>query len=131
MMELSSLTTGIQHIGVPTTDIVRSAAFYESLGFRTELDTINETNGARVVFLRLHNLVVETYESPDAVGQPGAVDHIALDATDVDAAFAQAKAQGLNVLDEEVHFLPFWEKGVRFFTVLGPNGEKVEYCQRL
>ena len=130
-MELSSLTTGIQHIGVPTTDIVRSAAFYESLGFRTELDTINETNGARVVFLRLHNLVIETYESPDAVGQPGAVAHIALDATDVDAAFAQAKAQGLNVLDEEVHFLPFWEKGVRFFTVLGPNGEKVEYCQRL
>ena len=130
-MELSSLTTGIQHIGVPTTDIVRSAAFYESLGFRTELDTINETNGARVVFLRLHNLVIETYESPDAVGHPGAVDHIALDATDVDAAFAQAKAQGLNVLDEEVHFLPFWEKGVRFFTVLGPNGEKVEYCQRL
>ena len=58
MMELSSLTTGIQHIGVPTTDIVRSAAFYESLGFRTELDTINETNGARVVFLRLHNLVI-------------------------------------------------------------------------
>ena len=131
MMELSSLTTGIQHIGVPTTDIVRSAAFYESLGFRTELDTINETNGARVVFLRLHNLVIETYESPDAVGQPGAIDHIALDATDVDAAFVQAKAQGLNVLDEEVHFLPFWEKGVRFFTVLGPSSEKVEYCQRL
>ena len=89
-MELSSLTTGIQHIGVPTTDIVRSAAFYESLGFRTELDTINETNGARVVFLRLHNLVIETYESPDAVGQPGAIDHIALDATDVDAAGKRA-----------------------------------------
>ena len=131
MMELSSLTTGIQHIGVPTTDIVRSAAFYESLGFRTELDTINETNGARVVFLRLHNLVIETYESPDAVGQPGAVDHIALDATDVDAAFVQAKAQGLNVLDEEVHFLPFWENGVKFFTIEGPNKEKVEFSQYL
>ena len=130
-MELSSLVTGIQHIGVPAKDIAASAAFYESLGFRPELDTINETNGARVIFLRLHTLVIETYESGDAVGKPGAVDHIALDAVDVDAAFAQAKAQGLNVLDEEVHFLPFWEKGVRFFTVLGPNGEKVEYCQRL
>ena len=130
-MELSSLVTGIQHIGVPAKDIAASAAFYESLGFRVELDTINETNGARVIFLRLHNLVIETYESGDAVGKPGAVDHIALDAVYVDAAFAQAKAQGLNVLDEEVHFLPFWEKGVRFFTVLGPNGEKVEYCQRL
>ncbi len=130
-MELSSLATGVQHIGVPTNDIEQSAAFYKRLGFTVELDTVNEAAGERVVFLRLGNLVIETYENHCAVGKPGAMDHIALDATDIDAAFAQAKAQGLHLLDEEVHFLPFWERGVRFFTVLGPNGEKVEYCQRL
>ena len=25
-----------------------------------------------------------------------------------------------------VHFLPFWENGVKFFTIEGPNKEKVE-----
>ena len=38
---------------------------------------------------------------------------------------------GYTMLDKEVQFLPFWEKGVRFFTILGPNGEKVEFSQML
>ena len=28
-----------------------------------------------------------------------------------------------------VHFLPFWENGVKFFTIEGPNKEKVEFSQ--
>jgi hypothetical protein len=30
-----------------------------------------------------------------------------------------------------VHFLPFWENGVKFFTIEGPNKEKVEFSQYL
>ena len=32
---------------------------------------------------------------------------------------------------DEVHFLPFWENGVKFFTIEGPNKEKVEFSQYL
>ena len=38
---------------------------------------------------------------------------------------------GLNTTQDEVHFLPFWENGVRFFTIEGPNKEKVEFSQYL
>ena len=31
----------------------------------------------------------------------------------------------------EIRFLPFWERGVRFFILEGPNGEKVELIQKL
>ena len=58
-------------------------------------------------------------------------DHIALDTTDIEAAFAAAKEAGLTMLDDEIHGLPFWANGVKFFTVEGPNGEKVEFCQKL
>lgn len=34
-------------------------------------------------------------------------------------------------MQEEIKFLLFWECGVRYFTILGPNGERVEYNQRL
>ena len=34
-------------------------------------------------------------------------------------------------IDPEIRFLPFWEKGTRFFNVLGPNGEIVEFSQIL
>lgn len=30
-----------------------------------------------------------------------------------------------------VHFLPFWENGVKFFTIEEPNKEKVEFSQYL
>ena len=38
---------------------------------------------------------------------------------------------GLPTMGDEIEFLPFWEKGVRFFKVLGPNHEPVEFSQIL
>ena len=38
---------------------------------------------------------------------------------------------GLNTTKDTVHFLPFWENGVKFFTIEGPNKEKVEFSQYL
>lgn len=32
-MNLNDYSTGIQHIGIPTNDILETVAFYESLGF--------------------------------------------------------------------------------------------------
>ena len=103
----------------------------KTIGFQPVLETVNEAANERVTFLQLKNLVIETYENHAAVGKPGAIDHIALDTTDVEAAFAAAKEAGLTMLDDEIHGLPFWANGVKFFTVEGPNGEKVEFCQKL
>lgn len=130
-MELSDLVTGVQHIGIPTNDIEKTIAFYAGLGFALALRTENKAAGEQVAFLRLGNLTVETYQNGRAADRPGAIDHVALCVTDADAAFAAAKAAGCQMLDTQVQFLPFWEKGVRFFTVLGPNGEKVEFSQML
>ena len=50
---------------------------------------------------------------------------------DVEAAFEAVKAAGLTPMTEDIQFLPFWEKGFRFFKVLGPNNEPVEFGQIL
>ena len=52
-------------------------------------------------------------------------------ADDIEKAWDDAKAAGLNFIDPEIQALPFWKNGVRFFNVLGPNGEKVEFGQIL
>ncbi|MDD4797654.1 MAG: VOC family protein, partial [Eubacteriales bacterium] len=31
----------------------------------------------------------------------------------------------------EIKGLPFWNNGVKFFTIMGPNAEKIEFCQIL
>ena len=117
--------SGAQHIGLPTANFEKTISFYENLGFQRAFSTQN--NGKLVTFLKLGDLVIEVYERDCAAGKSGAIDHFALNVDDVDAVYRQAAEQGLELLDDQVRFLPFWENGVRFFTILGPNGEKVEF----
>jgi len=28
-------------------------------------------------------------------------------------------------------YLPFWEKGCKYFYILGPDGERLEFCEIL
>ena len=128
-MELKKNITGLQHLGLPTNDIEKTISFYQSLGFDVAWQTVN--GAEKVAFLRLHYLTIETYENHQAAMLNGAVDHIALDVSDIQAAFEQVRGLGYKMFDTEVQFLPFWERGVRFFTIEGPNHEKVEFSQML
>lgn len=130
-MSIGEHVTGLQHIGLPTGNMADTLKFYESLGFTLAHDTVNEATGERVCFLRKGSFCVETYDSPAPVGRAGAVDHIALDVDDIEAALAEVTAAGYTLLESEIQSLPFWENGVRFFNILGPNGEKVEFSQIL
>lgn len=128
--DLSKTITGLQHIGIPTKDIKATIEFYEGLGFDVAFQTADKTVGGEVAFLKRGALIIETYEGNAAMAD-GAVDHVSLDVSDIDAAFCAAKDGGYEMLDDAVQSLPFWEHGVRFFTIRGPNREKVEFCQKL
>lgn len=126
-MAFSKIATGLQHIGVPTNDLEQTIRFYESLGFKTAHRTAN--GDEQVAFLRLGDLTIETYQNFKAAKINGAVDHIAINVTDVDEARRIADSMGLEVIEEGQ--LPFWENGVKYFTILGPNREKLEFNQYL
>lgn len=128
-MDVKDFCTGIQHIGIPTNNMQETIGFYEQLGFHLALLTKN--NDETVAFLQMHNLVIEAYENHSAVMQAGAIDHIALDVKDIDSLFEFLKGKHFHLLDEHVNQLPFWEKGVKFFTLVGPNKEKIEFCEKL
>ena len=126
-MSFSRIATGLQHIGVPTNDIENTIRFYTALGFTVAHRADN--NGELVAFLKLGDLMIETYQNGKAVGAAGAVDHIAINVTDVEEARRIADAMKLEVIEEGQ--LAFWENGVRYFTILGPNREKLEFNQYL
>lgn len=143
-MEIKEFTTGVQHIGIPTNDIKKTIEFFQLLGFEVAFRTINGPE--EVAFLQLHNLVIETYQNHQAKMEYGAIDHIAIDVKNIDALFEEVKAKAIEaekvatekqatslfrMLDTQVNGLPFWEKGVKFFTIEGPNKEKIEFCERL
>lgn len=75
--------------------------------------------------------MIETYENKAAKMEAGAIDHVAIDVTDVQKVYELIEEAGLNTTQDKIHFLPFWENGVKFFTIEGPNKEKVEFSQYL
>lgn len=131
---------GLQHIGLPVTNLVRSKAFYSKLGFveimRTDLPGTSEA--VQVAMMHHEALTLELYqleqeERQEIAKRPdGHIDHIALDVLDIEQAYNDISGAGLEILEENAPvFLPFWDHGVKFFTIRGPDGEKVEFNQIL
>ena len=130
-MSFPQVLTGVAHIGIPTNDLDKTIAFYKKLGFVSAMETVNKAAEERVAFLQLGDLMIETYENHRAAEKAGAIDHVALATTDIEAAFAAAKEAEMHLLHSSIQSLPFWENGVRFFMVEGPNKERIEFCQKL
>lgn len=103
-----------------------SKGFYHLLGFELVYETVNGDQA--VCFLRHSGLTLELYEVAESTGRPGAIDHLALEVQDPEQVQAALAAHGYEPLEGEVRFLPFWKNGIRYFTVMGPNGEKIEFA---
>lgn len=130
-MNLQEFATGVQHVGIPTNDMEATVNFYHKLGFETAFETVNEAANEKVVFLKLHNLVMEAYENHQAKMESGAIDHVAIDVKDIEETWKFINEAGLNTTNDTIHFLPFWSNGVKFFTIEGPNKERIEFSQYL
>ncbi len=139
-MLLKGNLKGIQHVGLPVTDIEKSKAFYLEFGFeeimRKDLPEKDET--VKVAMLKKDDLILELYQlngaelKEIAARKDGHIDHIALDVIDIEEAYKEIKNSELEIIEEQAPvFLPFWENGVKYFSVRGPNGEKVEFNQKL
>ena len=136
-MSLTGNITGFQHLGLPVANIEKSIDFYTGLGFRIsgryELD---EDGGITfVAFLDLNGFCIELYQSAGGPepgrGKTGPIDHLTLDVRNIDTAFEEIKSSGYTLINDEPVYLPLQANGVKYFMVLGPDGEKVEFNQIL
>lgn len=126
---IEQYTNGLQHVGIPTLDMTATTDFWKKFGFT--LKGSFENGPVMVKFFELNNLVIETWEASieEANQKVGAINHISIDTDDAEALFAALKGNDLNVLNDEVQQLPFWENGIKFFNIQGPNQEIVEFCE--
>jgi catechol 2,3-dioxygenase-like lactoylglutathione lyase family enzyme len=128
---------GMQHIGIPVTNLTVSVDFYSSLGFKRILASsvpVPEENDAILVAMMEQNgVIIELYQVTRKEIQnlrkrkDGPVDHIAFDMKDVEKAFYELKNAGFTLIEEKPVFLDFWEKGCKYFAIRGPDGEKLEF----
>ncbi len=126
-MAATDFVTGYQHVGIPSNDIEATRRFFEALGFKKIYET--ENNG-RVIFYECGDILIETYEkNGQATGKRGAIDHVALAVSDLDKVIEEVKKTEYPII-EGPETLPFWENGVRYIVVLGPDAEAVEFLQK-
>jgi lactoylglutathione lyase len=126
---IGKIVTGIQHIGLPVRDMTKTLEFYQKLGFEILWQTV--LNGAPVCFLKGMGITVEAYQSNETAGCAGAINHIALNTTDIDEVWDVIGKLGLIPDGESIQPLPFFDNGVKFFTIEGPDAEKIEFNQIL
>ena len=129
-MKLMDYCSGIQHIGIPTGDIEASRSFYTGLGFEVVHEKVIRDGTQHVIFLQYGNLMLEVYEDVTAQ-KAGAVDHFAIDCNDIEKAFRDAVENHYTIVSDDIEELPFWNNGVRFFIIEGPDRERVEFNQVL
>lgn len=129
-MERNRQILGLAHVGIPTNDIEKTVDFYKGLGFEVLLRTYNEQAGEKVAFLQIGNYCIETFENGAAAMADGAYQHVALDVADIEAMYADMVEGGYTLLTEGIQFLPFWDHGVDFFMIQGPNMERIEFCRK-
>jgi catechol 2,3-dioxygenase-like lactoylglutathione lyase family enzyme len=129
----------LQHIGIPILDITISEAFYESLGFVNAMRSTFAHNGAegKVSMMKRDDIIIELYQMPEpelsGIKQrtSGRIDHIAFDVDDINETFRLLKSQGFTIPESEPVFLNFWDRGCKYFYIIGPDGERLEFCQIL
>ena len=122
---------GVAHIGLPTNDLKKTIEFYKSLGFEVILETYNEKAKEKVAFLQIQIYCIESFENGQAVMADGAYQHVALDVRDIEEMYKKICENGYEVITDGIEQLPFWDNGVKFFMIKGPNEERIEFCQKL
>lgn len=132
---------GLQHLGIPVTNLDISVEFYERLGFTkvhsAHVDYSEQGDQVLVAFMKKGILIIELYQvtrkemAELRSRKDGHVDHIAFDVADVESAFRELKEANFEMVEESPVFLNFWEKGCKYFAVRGPDGEKLEFNQIL
>ena len=85
-----------------------------------------------IKFIKNGDIVYEIYTPLGGEPNPGKIDHICFVSEDIEADYRYCVEQGYPMCTNGIQDLPtVWEKGVRYFKLISPSGEPIEFCQVL
>lgn len=127
--DVKKFVKGSAHVGIPSSNVKKTKAFLIDLGFRVESEEV-QPNGCPVIFMEAGNVTFEIYEAkaPQTVG---AIDHIALETSDIYLLYQALEKKGYQAIEGKICNLEFHSRQVRYFTIMGPGQEKIEFCQSI
>ena len=122
----------LQHIGLACSDVETNAKWYQDvLGF--EVLACFPGPKHNCYFLKNGDTVYEMYQN-DALDPmvQGKIDHIAFESNDIEADYKFCVDAGYEICTNGIEDIPDrWEKGCRYFKIVSPMGEQIEFSQVL
>lgn len=110
-------------------DMDRSIAFYRDvLGFALR-EQRNLDNGTKLAFMQVGEAEIELIANPRDQHLHGdaTLNHLAFHVSDLDAVLAQLRKHNTEMISPQP--INAWE-GMRIAFFRGPDGEKLELCER-
>ena len=137
--QISISINHLQHVGIPVKNIAVSETFYNRLGFENVMQSafISEGETGTCIMMKNKSVIIELYQMPDNQLEEvknrknGHIDHIAFDVDDIDNAFAELKNASFHIVEEKPVFLSFWSNCCKYFNIICPDGERLEFNQFL
>jgi catechol 2,3-dioxygenase-like lactoylglutathione lyase family enzyme len=126
---------GIDNVGVAVTDLARSVAFYEKLGFTKGYDyeadvkgcTMNVGSAVLFLFQTKQANPQAVKREPTLAQNPPGIDHISFLVEDVNQTYAELKANGVEFLGEPAD----QDWGARLVALKDPDGNNLYFLQYL
>ena len=126
---LAGYYNDLAHVGIPTDDHPKTEKFWQGLGFKESGRFDTDDQGHEVIFMQAGHLTLEIWNSDGAIHKTGAINHISLNVTNADQAYQAAKKAGYQLKESEVQHLDYWQHGIKYFNIVGPNDETIEFCE--
>lgn len=127
-MEKLIAPQGLGHIGVYISDVEKSCAFYQKIGFEVAAQ-YQRPNGVVLTFVKAGSCVIELIRpvDPALIGRPaGIVDHICMRVENIEAAVSALKKAGIIPADASINTMSDVLGGSRNIFFPGPDGERLE-----
>jgi catechol 2,3-dioxygenase-like lactoylglutathione lyase family enzyme len=129
---------GWAHLALKVRSLSATKAFYGEMGFEEKGSGYLDTPDGRlyIAFLEKNGFVLEVIQMTGAGVKElesrgeGHLDHIALEVEDIEEAYYKVRKLGFRMKDYVIRELPLLQRGIKFFTVFGPDGEKVEFSKK-
>jgi catechol 2,3-dioxygenase-like lactoylglutathione lyase family enzyme len=131
----SVMLKGIDNVGVAVTDLARSVAFYEKLGFTKGYDyeadvkgcTMNAGSAVLFLFQTRQANPQTVKRDPSLAQNPPGIDHLSFAVEDVNQIYAELKAKGVSFLGEPAD----QDWGARLVGLKDPDGNNLYFLQYL
>jgi catechol 2,3-dioxygenase-like lactoylglutathione lyase family enzyme len=106
MAEISAIDMGLEVVTVPVSDVDRAKSFYQSLGWRLDIDLVVSDEVRQVQMTPPHSQCSIHFGKGFTAMTPGSLDRLFLTVKDLDAAREDLVRRGIEVSEVEEQAKP-------------------------